>query len=171
MPAAGEADDRRPGPPPVQASVPAESGGGVRAGSAPQASTGAAAAGEPELWGRIVRSPGASPIVRAILTNSALVELGAAEAVISCPERYVRGAGERIGEIAQVFERELGRRVEVRVAQAAEGAEVSAGAEPAAARADTASPAAEDPLVKLAAELFGARIVAVQARQAPTVGP
>lgn len=144
--------------------MPVETPGGARAESAARSSTGAAAAGASELWGRIVRSPVASPIVRAILTNSALVELGAAEAVISCSGRYARGAGERVGEIAQIFERELGRRVGVRVVQSADPEGDSALAEADGVRAGAATSAAEDPLVKLAAELFGAKIVAVQTR-------
>ncbi|MCC6321415.1 MAG: hypothetical protein IT438_08275 [Phycisphaerales bacterium] len=116
-----------------------------------------------------MRSPGASPIVRAILTNSTLVELSGDQATISCSDRFARGARERLAEIATLFRRELGRQIEVRIAEQSPAASTPDGDGPSnqqSVPAPAESPV-DDPLVKLAAELFGAKIVAVTHRPGP----
>jgi hypothetical protein len=114
------------------------------------------------LWARIVRSPTLSPVLRAILTNSTLVELKDTAAVLNTAPRFLSGAQSRLSEIAAVFEKELGRRIEVTLQEPeATPADASAGEEaPAAA---PPSPV-DDPLVRIAMELFNARIVSVQPR-------
>lgn len=117
-------------------------------------------------------------MVRAVLSEASLVELKDARAVIACPARYAPGARQRLAEIAGVFEKELGRKVDVVIedqsgstvngvtAGSAEPAPAEAAASPAAS--STAAPPAanplDDPLVKTAVELFSARIVSVSRR-------
>lgn len=142
------------------------------------------------IWAKIVRSPVSSPIIRAILTNSSLAEFKPSEglATISCTARYAAGAKARIGEIAVIFEKEVGRRFTITIHEPGEAASAGAtaaeapaappvaaatvpGAEPATEatpRPSTPPPpafnAAEDPLIRQALELFSARIVSVQPR-------
>jgi len=102
-------------------------------------------------------------MVRTILTNSTLVELKPSEATILCAPRYAVGARSNLAQIAAVFEKELGRRIQVVIREAESGSAGGGGVVD--GKSDTGDDASvDDPLVKLAAELFGARIVAVQAR-------
>lgn len=143
------------------------------------------------LWARIVRSPSASPMLRAVLTNSSLVEIRDAVAVLCCPSRFAPGARARMAELVKLFEMELGRRFEVHIVEPGEDASSPAASAESAARpavnvgsadataavrmrevrrasapATAAGPPApapdEDPLVRLAIELFEARIVSIQ---------
>lgn len=118
-------------------------------------------------------------MVRAVLSQASLVELKEVRAVIACPVRYAPGARQRLAEIAGVFEKELGRKVEVVIeeqngASDAGAASSNAGAGPgeasphapeaATAAAPTTANPIDDPLVKTAVELFSARIVSVSRR-------
>jgi hypothetical protein len=157
-------------------SPPAESGPMVAERPPPApASVPAAGSANPDAWGRIVRSAAASPIIRAILTNATLVALTSDTATLACPPRFASGARQRAAEIAAVFEKELGRKVRVEVRDpetpAGAGADgpATTGAEEGGgtgerAEGGTGRQAIDDPLVKLAIELFSARIVAVQPR-------
>lgn len=112
-------------------------------------------------------------MLRAILTNSTLVEVKDGAAVLDTPERFAAGARSRLGEIAAVFERELGRRIEVTLREpgpASGETGEGAGGEAAGAPAAPVSPVSpvDDPLVKIAMELFNARIVSVQPRNIGT---
>jgi hypothetical protein len=114
------------------------------------------------LWARIVRSPAVTPVLRAILTNSTLVELKDTAAVLNTAPRFLAGAKSRLSEIAAIFEKELGRRIDVTI-QEPEAPPENAASSDAAPAAQPPSPV-EDPLVKIAMELFNARIVSVQPR-------
>lgn len=118
-------------------------------------------------------------MVRAVLSQASLVELKDARAVIACPARYAPGARQRLAEIVGVFEKELGRKVEVVIedqsASAEGGTAGQAAPEPTTQDAASTSPATsaaaplaanplDDPLVKTAVELFSARIVSVSRR-------
>lgn len=120
--------------------------------------------------------------MRAILTNSTLVELRDDTAVLACPPRFASGARTRLSDIEALLHKELGRRISVTIREDAPPADAAPDGAP-APEADAAldgrngeAPAAapgpvgparsplEDPLVKTAIELFEARIVSVQPR-------
>lgn len=156
---------------PVAGRAPVAAGGAPGASAAPPAPPiPAAPSADAPLWARIVRSPTLTPMLRAILTNSTLVEVKDGAAVLDTPARFAAGARSRLGEIAAVFERELGRRIEVSLREpgpASGDTGESAGGEAAGAPAAPVSPV-DDPLVKIAMELFNARIVSVQPRNIGT---
>lgn len=109
-------------------------------------------------------------MLRAILTNARLLELKPGAVRIACGSRYLAGARQRAAEITQLMEKELGARFDLSIEEsdsdAAPGGDVSGG-EPGAAPSPQAGAPIDDPLVKLAAELFNGRIVAVQPRTIP----
>lgn len=123
----------------------------------------------------MVRSSHASPLLRVVLANTTLVEQTAGAVVLRCAERYIAGARQRVGEIGALVEREWGRAVEVRIEEPAaedgagegdakHGAADGSSGSASGAAGEGGGGVGDDPLVKLAAELFGARIVAVQPR-------
>jgi hypothetical protein len=150
-------------PPSVQPAPPLET---ATPASAPAGSLSVAPPIPPAdipLWARIVRSPAVTPVLRAILTNSTLVELKDTAAVLNTAPRFLAGAKSRLSEIAALFEKELGRRIEVTIQEPEAPSPDSPASESPATSSAPPSPV-EDPLVKIAMDLFNARIVSVQPR-------
>lgn len=122
------------------------------------------------------------PVLRAILADATLKSVDAARVVLVCPDaRFALSAQARSKPIAELFERQLGRPVEVVIesAQPDPAPQLSPPdpdqpSEPASSSTRALSDApispVEDPinhpLVRTAIELLGARIVSVQ-RRAP----
>ncbi len=119
------------------------------------------------LWARIVRSPTLSPVLRAILTNSTLVEIKDDAAVLDTAPRFLAGARSRLPEIAAAFEKEVGRRIVVTLREP-EATPADASEQGSTPPAGPPPSPVDDPLVKIAMELFNARIVSVQPRN---IGP
>jgi hypothetical protein len=141
------------------------------------------------LWSRIIRTPGLSPILRAILTNSSLTSLEGGKATIVCTPKFASGAPKWTTQMADLISREHGAKVEIIIRAAADGESIApraADAPPASdgspdATSDADSPPAsssdspaprtggsqptDHPLVKQALEVFGGRIVDVQPRR------
>jgi hypothetical protein len=128
-------------------------------------------------------------VLRAVFAETSLVAIEPGRVVLSCTSaRFAASARARERQIAEIFERELGRRVDVVIeagpapAESPDAAPIAgpapdlSRAEPAAdhASATASAPAqtpappgadpGEHPLVKTAIELLGARIVSVQPR-------
>ncbi len=139
------------------------------------------------LWSKVIRSPGISPILKAILTNSSLTFLDAGKATVVSTPKYATGAPKWITQITDLISREHGSKVEVTLRAAAGSESIAPRADDAStansASADSssdadASPAPrsqppssgtsqpmDNPLVKHALEVFGGRIVDVQQRR------
>jgi len=146
------------------------------------------------LWSKVIRSPGISPILRAILTNSSLTSLEDDKATIVSAPKFATGAPKWVVQMAELIGHHHGAKVEVHLRAAAGGEQItqpSADAKPAAgdtgdepsdaSRGDENEPSApasrppasggsgsqpiEHPLVKRALEVFGGRIVDVQPRR------
>ncbi|NUQ68318.1 MAG: hypothetical protein HUU18_08580 [Phycisphaerales bacterium] len=114
-------------------------------------------------WDRILEAAGSYRRLRVVLGDSSLVRLDAQRVVIRVPEslRAVVRASER--ELLAVVASALGRSVAVEIeAPAPEAAPPEAG-EAEAVKA-TRTPADQEPLVRQAMELFGARLVSVTVR-------
>ncbi|MBK9188222.1 MAG: hypothetical protein IPM33_04625 [Phycisphaerales bacterium] len=114
-------------------------------------------------WDRILEAAGSYRRLRVVLGDSSLVRLDAQRVVIRVPEslRAVVRASER--ELLAVVASALGRSVAVEIeAPAPEAAPPEAG-EAEAVKA-TRTPADQEPLVRQAMELFGARLVSVTGR-------
>lgn len=139
------------------------------------------------LWSKVIRSPGISPILKAILTNSSLTSLDGDKATVVSTPKYATGALKWITHITDLISREHGSKVEVILRAAAGGESIPPRADDAStgssSSADSssdpdASPAPrsqplssgtsqpmDNPLVKHALEVFGGRIVDVQQRR------
>jgi hypothetical protein len=139
------------------------------------------------LWSKVIRSPGISPILKAILTNSSLVSLDSGKAIVVSTPKYATGAPKWITQITDLISREHGSKVEVALRAAAGGESISPRADDASigspSSADSSSNAdfstaprsqqhasgtsqpMDNPLVKHALEVFGGRIVDVQQRR------
>lgn len=137
------------------------------------------------LWSKVIRSPGISPILKAILTNSSLTSLDGGKATVVSTPKFATGAPKWIAQITELISHAYGAKVEVVLRAAAAGSEPitqpapddSASSD--AAAGDTDAPAmprsqppstgsfqpTEHPLVKQALEVFGGRIVDVQPRR------
>lgn len=112
-------------------------------------------------WDRILEAAGSYRRLRVVLGDSSLVRLDAERVVIRVPEslRAVVRASER--ELLAVVASALGRSVAVEI-EAPEAAQPEAG-EAEAVKAPR-TPADQEPLVRQAMELFGARLVSVTGR-------
>lgn len=138
-----------------------------------------------DLWARVLRGPGMTPVLRTILSNLRVLSVDAASGrvVIAGEAKYAESARSRQGLIVDALRRELGRAVELHVeadeppAEAGEpelpaAPDVPANrAEGEALQAPPPAPAgppqalSEHPLIREAMELFGARIVDVKHRR------
>lgn len=112
-------------------------------------------------WDRILEAAGSYRRLRVVLGDSSLVRLDAERVVIRVPEslRAVARASER--ELLAVVASALGRSVAVEI-EAPEAAQPEAG-EAEAVKAPR-TPVDQEPLVRQAMELFGARLVSVTVR-------
>lgn len=136
------------------------------------------------LWSKVIRSPGISPILKAILTNSSLTSIDGGKATVVSTPKYATGAPKWLTQITELITREHGTKVEVILRAAAGNEPISevapdspASADATASDSDASStprshtPATgsiqptEHPLVKQALEVFGGRIVDVQQRR------
>lgn len=138
-----------------------------------------------DLWARVLRGPGMTPVLRTILSNMRVLSVDAASGrvVIAGEAKYAESARSRQGLIVDALRRELGRGVELLVeadeapAEAGEPDLPAAPDVPANRTEGEARPVppsvpagppqalSEHPLIREAMELFGARIVDVQHRR------
>lgn len=134
-----------------------------------------------ELWGRVVRAGGEKgPLLRVFLMNASLHSLSGGKAVIICAERYLSGAPKWVVTLADLLTREAGEAVQVEIrgdspaggssgAPGADGQQGGAAAGAAGAAGAVGGGGAmnvlDDPLVKQAVEMFGAKVVDVQPRR------
>lgn len=114
-------------------------------------------------WERILEAAGSYRRLRVVLDEASLVRLDAERVVIAVPEamRSVAKASER--ELVSVVASALGRSVAVEIEAIGSGMETPVAVEANGARAER-TPADQEPLVRQAIDLFGARIVSVTNR-------
>lgn len=153
-----------------------EAGGGAGGGAA------GGAGASPELlaiWSRVVRAGGEGrPLLRAVLTNLTLVEIEAGAATLVPVAGWASRAAKHLSQIAELLEREVGVPLQPRLVggDLGSGGSLEAGGgtgtggqgpTPVLSSAGVGSvQATEHPLVKVAVEVFGGRIVDVQPRRA-----
>ncbi len=136
-----------------------------------------------QLWSKVIRAEGISPLLRAVLINSSLTSFHAGKATIACLPRYATDANKRWRlPIAELFAKESASTTPIEVIiDAPEGALAPATPSPSqpvtqspvqpAPQASSAAPAqlltnpSTHPLVQTAIELFGGRIVDIQPRK------
>lgn len=136
------------------------------------------------LWSKVIRSPGISPILKAILTNSSLTSLDGGKATVVSTPKFATGAPKWITHITELISHAHGTKVEVLLLAAAGNEPITQPApeDSASSNADPTDPDAppiprspppstgtfqptDHPLVKQALEVFGGRIVDVQPRK------
>lgn len=133
------------------------------------------------LWSKIIRAEGLSPLLRAILINSALTSFENGKATITCLPRYAKDANIRWrANIAELIAKESNSTSPIEIIINGGETAPTAPESPHSSRRDTptpprpAQPAAPaqlltnpstHPLVQQAIELFGGRIVDIQPRK------
>lgn len=138
-----------------------------------------------DLWARVLRGPGVTAVLRAVLSNLRVKSADAASGrvVIAGDAKYAESARSRHGMIVDALRRELGRGVELIIEAEPSEAHVGGPEAPVAAESRAEGPVgeaasvprpvpagpptviSEHPLIREAMELFNARIVDVQHRR------